>query len=299
MEMEAEADSNPGRLTRQSPSVRGCIKATSGPWVVRRPVNGVVKPRGGSAEPASESSVLLRLPSARERENNKRRERRRRAVAARIFAGLRAHGNYRLPKHADHNEVLKALCDEAGWAVDDDGTIRRKLKPPPPPPFGPADVRPCAAAATQDSPENSSSCTAAHDPSAGLGYGSDQDSTDARADRPPPPPAELLLFAATSSSGAYLGNGYAGEADGVAMEEKDLLSLLSATNAQSNLWSPVARPQSHRNANHLLNHARGIANHFSNHAPGNPSLSLHYYTHGGPNAHDDDGLALTLALKLS
>ena len=67
------------------------------------------------------------MPSSRERENNKRRERRRRAVAAKIFAGLRAHGNYCLPKHADHNEVLKALCAEAGWQVEEDGTIFRKV----------------------------------------------------------------------------------------------------------------------------------------------------------------------------
>jgi hypothetical protein len=64
------------------------------------------------------------MPSARERENNKRR----RAIAAKIFAGLRAHGNYRLPKHADHNEVLKALCAEAGWQVDEDGTISRRVR---------------------------------------------------------------------------------------------------------------------------------------------------------------------------
>lgn len=50
-------------------------------------------------------------------------------MAARIFAGLRAHGNYRLPKHADHNEVLKALCAEAGWHVDEDGTIYRQVFP--------------------------------------------------------------------------------------------------------------------------------------------------------------------------
>ncbi|CAI9110717.1 OLC1v1010786C1 [Oldenlandia corymbosa var. corymbosa] len=67
-----------------------------------------------------------RLPTWKERENNKRRERRRRAIAAKIFAGLRAQGNYKLPKHCDNNEVLKALCAEAGWVVEDDGTTYRK-----------------------------------------------------------------------------------------------------------------------------------------------------------------------------
>lgn len=67
-----------------------------------------------------------RLPSWKERENNKRRERRRRAIAAKIFAGLRAYGNYKLPKHCDNNEVLKALCNEAGWIVEEDGTTYRK-----------------------------------------------------------------------------------------------------------------------------------------------------------------------------
>lgn len=68
-----------------------------------------------------------RLPTWKERENNKRRERRRRAIAAKIFSGLRAQGNYKLPKHCDNNEVLKALCAEAGWVVEDDGTTYRKV----------------------------------------------------------------------------------------------------------------------------------------------------------------------------
>ncbi|KAK6115845.1 hypothetical protein DH2020_008114 [Rehmannia glutinosa] len=73
-----------------------------------------------------------RKPSWRERENNRRRERRRRAVAAKIYAGLRAQGNYNLPKHCDNNEVLKALCAEAGWTVEPDGTTYRKgCKPTP------------------------------------------------------------------------------------------------------------------------------------------------------------------------
>ncbi|XLS92565.1 hypothetical protein HN51_068573 [Arachis hypogaea] len=67
-----------------------------------------------------------RLPTWKERENNKRRERRRRAIAAKIYAGLRAQGNYKLPKHCDNNEVLKALCAEAGWIVEEDGTTYGK-----------------------------------------------------------------------------------------------------------------------------------------------------------------------------
>ena len=68
-----------------------------------------------------------RLPTWKERENNKRRERRRRAIAAKIYAGLRMYGNYQLPKHCDNNEVLKALCREAGWSVEEDGTTYRKV----------------------------------------------------------------------------------------------------------------------------------------------------------------------------
>ncbi|KAI3679315.1 hypothetical protein L2E82_51447 [Cichorium intybus] len=67
-----------------------------------------------------------RMPTWKERENNKRRERRRRAISAKIFAGLRMYGNYKLPKHCDNNEVLKALADEAGWTVEPDGTTYRK-----------------------------------------------------------------------------------------------------------------------------------------------------------------------------
>ncbi|WOL11120.1 hypothetical protein Cni_G19881 [Canna indica] len=67
-----------------------------------------------------------RTPTWKERENNKRRERRRRAMAAKIYAGLRMYGNYKLPKHCDNNAVLKALCEEAGWTVEDDGTTYRK-----------------------------------------------------------------------------------------------------------------------------------------------------------------------------
>lgn len=67
-----------------------------------------------------------RAPTTKERENNKRRERKRRAIAARIFAGLRQFGNYKLPKHCDNNEVLKALCREAGWTVEEDGTTYKQ-----------------------------------------------------------------------------------------------------------------------------------------------------------------------------
>ncbi|KAH7651425.1 BES1/BZR1 plant transcription factor N-terminal protein [Dioscorea alata] len=68
----------------------------------------------------------IRTPTWKERENNKRRERRRRAIAAKIYKGLRMYGNFKLPKHCDNNEVLKAVCAEAGWTVEEDGTTYRK-----------------------------------------------------------------------------------------------------------------------------------------------------------------------------
>ena len=74
------------------------------------------------------SSSAGRTPTWKERENNKKRERRRRAITAKIYSGLRAQGNYKLPKHCDNNEVLKALCLEAGWIVEEDGTTYRKVK---------------------------------------------------------------------------------------------------------------------------------------------------------------------------
>ncbi|KVH98388.1 BZR1, transcriptional repressor [Cynara cardunculus var. scolymus] len=93
---------------------------------------------GGSSSAAAEEAAGggggggRRKPSWREKENNRRRERRRRAIAANIFNGLRAQGNYNLPKHCDNNEVLKALCKEAGWVVLPDGTTFRKgCKPSP------------------------------------------------------------------------------------------------------------------------------------------------------------------------
>lgn len=96
---------------------RGCIRSTQGPWTVRR------RGRGGGL------TTSLRHPTPRERENNRQRERRRRQVAARIYAGLRAHAGYTLPKHADQNDVLRALCAEAGYHVDDDGNVTRLQVP--------------------------------------------------------------------------------------------------------------------------------------------------------------------------
>lgn len=85
-----------------------------------------------TSDGATSATMARRKPSWRERENNRRRERRRRAIAAKIFAGLRAQGNFNLPKHCDNNEVLKALCLQAGWTVEEDGTTYRKgCKPPP------------------------------------------------------------------------------------------------------------------------------------------------------------------------
>ncbi|KAJ0024922.1 hypothetical protein Pint_08912 [Pistacia integerrima] len=85
-----------------------------------------------TSDGATSTSAARRKPTWRERENNRRRERRRRAIAAKIYTGLRAQGNYNLPKHCDNNEVLKALCLEAGWVVEEDGTTYRKgVKPPP------------------------------------------------------------------------------------------------------------------------------------------------------------------------
>ncbi|XP_042508855.1 protein BZR1 homolog 1-like [Macadamia integrifolia] len=97
-----------------------------------------------------------RLPTWKERENNKRRERRRRAIAAKIYTGLRAQGNYKLPKHCDNNEVLKALCLEAGWVVEEDGTTYRKgCNPPQTEPAGTStNISPCSS--HQPSPASSS-----------------------------------------------------------------------------------------------------------------------------------------------
>ncbi|KAL4366252.1 hypothetical protein GQ457_05G012980 [Hibiscus cannabinus] len=99
-----------------------------------------------------------RLATWKERENNKRRERRRRAIAAKIYSGLRAQGNYKLPKHCDNNEVLKALCAEAGWIVEEDGTTYRKGCKPPPVEFGAAstNISGSASSSIQPSPQSSS-----------------------------------------------------------------------------------------------------------------------------------------------
>lgn len=97
-----------------------------------------------------------RLPTWKERENNKRRERRRRAIAAKIYTGLRAQGNYKLPKHCDNNEVLKALCSEAGWVVEEDGTTYRKGCKPPPNEIGGPSTNISACSSLQPSPQSSS-----------------------------------------------------------------------------------------------------------------------------------------------
>ncbi|CAM8970758.1 unnamed protein product [Rhodiola kirilowii] len=95
--------------------LHGCIKNSKGPWIVHRTTkDGLL-------------ATSYRFPSTTERQNNMKRERTRRAVARKIFAGLRAHGNYHLPKHADSNDLLKALCTEAGWLVGDDGTVYGKV----------------------------------------------------------------------------------------------------------------------------------------------------------------------------
>ncbi|ONK59474.1 uncharacterized protein A4U43_C08F6800 [Asparagus officinalis] len=92
----------------------GCIKLSKGPWAVRR--------RGRYGD----EKRSWRCPSEREREENRRRESRRRFITTRIFEGLRRYGNYKLRKNAGRNELLKALCEEAGWDVDDEGNISRK-----------------------------------------------------------------------------------------------------------------------------------------------------------------------------
>ncbi|PWA45638.1 BES1/BZR1 plant transcription factor [Artemisia annua] len=94
--------------------VKGCIKAEKGPWVIHRTTK--------------DGRVITRhrFPSDQERLKNRERERNRRVVARKIFSGLRAFGNYRLHKNADTIDLLKALCDEAGWHVEQDGTIHKK-----------------------------------------------------------------------------------------------------------------------------------------------------------------------------
>lgn len=94
--------------------LRGCIQTSRGPWLVhKRRKDGVMVTK-------------YRFPSERERQHNKQRERKRREITKKIFAGLKEHGNYKLPKHANSNDLLKALCEECGWHVKEDGTIYRK-----------------------------------------------------------------------------------------------------------------------------------------------------------------------------
>ncbi|TVU38212.1 hypothetical protein EJB05_11590 [Eragrostis curvula] len=111
---------------------------------------------GGAAAAAAAAGGVGRTPTWKERENNKRRERRRRAIAAKIFTGLRALGNYKLPKHCDNNEVLKALCREAGWVVEDDGTTYRKgCRPPPGAGLSSAGMSPCSSSHMLSAPSSS------------------------------------------------------------------------------------------------------------------------------------------------
>ncbi|KAM7463924.1 hypothetical protein LguiA_032045 [Lonicera macranthoides] len=95
--------------------VKGCIKASRGPWLVRKTTK------------TGRVITKLRNPSDRERQNNTSRERKRRSITQKIFAGLKAHGKYQLPKNADTNDLLKALCKEAGWHVEEDGAIHKKV----------------------------------------------------------------------------------------------------------------------------------------------------------------------------
>ncbi|KAF8670526.1 hypothetical protein HU200_050547 [Digitaria exilis] len=74
----------------------------------------------------------VRKTTSIERENNRWRERYRRSIASKIYAGLRAYGRYALPRLCDSNIVLRALCHEAGWIVEPDGTTYRKGDAPPP-----------------------------------------------------------------------------------------------------------------------------------------------------------------------
>nr|KAJ0193221.1 hypothetical protein LSAT_V11C800429920 [Lactuca sativa] len=100
--------------TAEKRVVKGCIKSGKGPWVVQRTTkDGRVITR-------------YRFPSDRERLKNRERERNRRNVARKIFSGLRTFGNYQLSKNADTIDLLKAVCEEAGWHVEEDGTIYKK-----------------------------------------------------------------------------------------------------------------------------------------------------------------------------
>ncbi|KAE8690190.1 Protein BZR1-like protein 1 [Hibiscus syriacus] len=100
--------------------------------------------------------MIGRLLTWKERENIKRREQRRRAIAANIYSRLRAQGNYKLPKYFDNNEVLKALCAEAGWIVEEDGTTYRKGCKPPLLELGATSTNISSCSSIQPSPESSS-----------------------------------------------------------------------------------------------------------------------------------------------
>nr|XP_043618608.1 beta-amylase 8-like [Erigeron canadensis] len=95
--------------------MKGCIKSGEDPWVVRR----ITK----------DGNVVTRhrFPSNRVRLKRLERDRNRRLVARKIFSGLRTYGNYNLPKNAPTVDLLKALCNEAGWHVEEDGTIYKKM----------------------------------------------------------------------------------------------------------------------------------------------------------------------------
>ncbi|CAH9094715.1 unnamed protein product [Cuscuta epithymum] len=143
----------------------------------------MTSPGGGSS---------ARLPTWKERENNKRRERRRRAIAAKIFSGLRAQGNFKLPKHCDNNEVLKALCREAGWVVDEDGTTYRKGQRPSPNEIMGISTSISACSSVQPSPMSSSF------PSPAPSYPASPSRSPARGDTNPP--SYILPFLQNLSS---------------------------------------------------------------------------------------------------
>ena len=115
------------RKKLQSSHKRKQISFTSFAFDGRR---GVETNKLRFAETMTGGGSTGRLPTWKERENNKRRERRQRAIAAKIYTGLRAQGNYKLLKHCDNNEVVKALCAEVGWIVEEDGTTYQKVQLP-------------------------------------------------------------------------------------------------------------------------------------------------------------------------
>ncbi|KAJ9564529.1 hypothetical protein OSB04_000495 [Centaurea solstitialis] len=133
-----------------------------------------------------------RLPTWKERENNKRRERRRRAIAAKIYAGLRAQGNFKLPKHCDNNEVLKALCDEAGWVVEEDGTTYRKGCKPLANDFGGLSTNISSCSSIQPSPMSSSYPSPI--PSYNASPTSSSFPSPSRCENPPNPSSYILPF---------------------------------------------------------------------------------------------------------